>query len=93
MAVAAGLAYYVARDGNGFDWPVFAATVTRLDWGWLGLALTAAYGTYAIRTLRWAVLLEPLRPHPRMGKLLSATIIGFSAVTWLRPASPCSRSR
>jgi len=87
VAVAAGLAYYVARDGNGFDWPVFAATVTRLDWGWLGLALTAAYGTYAIRTLRWAVLLEPLRPHPRMGKLLSATIIGFSAVTALgRPA-------
>jgi hypothetical protein len=50
VAVAAGLAYYVARDGNGFDWPVFAATVTRLDWGWLGLALAAACGTYAIRT-------------------------------------------
>jgi glycosyltransferase 2 family protein len=59
-AVAAGLVYFAARGGgSGFDWPVFVATVTRLDWGWLGLALAAAYGTYVVRALRWAVPIEP----------------------------------
>ena len=77
----AGAGFYAMSQGKGFEWPVFAATVSRLDWGWLGLALAASYGTYVVRALRWTVLIEPLVPHPRVGRLLSATIIGFSAVT------------
>jgi hypothetical protein len=86
LAVAAGAVVY-ATEGNGFNWRVFAETVSGLDTGWLALSIVAAYSTYVVRALRWAVLIEPLRPHPRFGKLLSATIIGFSAVTALgRPA-------
>ena len=38
-------------------------------------------GTYAGRALRWAVFLKPLKPHPSFRNLLSATVIGFTAIT------------
>ena len=31
--------------------------------------------------MRWAVFLKPLKPHPSMRNLLSATVIGFTAIT------------
>src|SRR5579863_4065386 len=68
---------------SGFRWSVFVATLEGVQWPWLlaaaGLSLTTYYG----RALRWAVLLKPLRPRPDMRKLLSATVIGFTAVTLL----------
>jgi uncharacterized protein (TIRG00374 family) len=57
--------------------------LARLDWRWLVAAVGFALATYYGRALRWAVLLKPLRPHPNMRKLLSATVIGFTAVTLL----------
>ena len=76
-----------ATHKRGFNWHVFVATVTALDWTWLALSVMFAYSTYVVRALRWAVLLKPLRPHPHFLGLLSATIIGYSAVTALgRPA-------
>ncbi len=68
---------------SGFRWSVFVATLTRLEWPWLLAAVGLALATYYGRALRWAVLLKPLRPHPNMWKLVSATVIGFSAVTLL----------
>jgi len=68
---------------QGFHWSVFAATLSRLDWVWLTAALALALATYFGRALRWAVLLKPLQPHPNMWKLISATVIGFTAVTLL----------
>jgi hypothetical protein len=88
---AAGAVFFAVGQERGFDRTVFLATVAALDWGWLAVAVAAAYGTYVIRALRWAVLIEPLRPHPRMGKLLSATIIGYSAVTALGRAAEMVR--
>jgi hypothetical protein len=37
--------------------------------------------TYPGRALRWAVFLKPLKPHPSLRNLLSATIVGFTAIT------------
>ena len=37
--------------------------------------------TYAVRAWRWAVFLKPLKPHPSRWNLLSATLIGFTAIT------------
>ena len=37
--------------------------------------------TYSGRALRWAVFLKPLKPHPSMRNLMSATIVGFTAIT------------
>jgi hypothetical protein len=63
-----------------FDWALFVATFSRLQWGWLPPACLLAYATYYGRALRWAVFLKPLRPHPGRWNLMKATIIGFTAV-------------
>jgi len=68
---------------SGFRWPVFVATLTRLDWRWLLAAAGFGLATYYVRALRWAVLLKPVQPHPNRKRLLSATVIGFTAITLL----------
>jgi len=68
---------------SGFRWPVFVATLTRLDWPWLLAATGFALVTYYVRALRWAVLLKPVQPYPNIGRLISATVIGFTAITLL----------
>ena len=80
------IALYLLRSElrkSGFHWSVFVATLARLDWPWLLAAVALALATYYGRALRWSVLLKPLRPHPNMWKLVSATAIGFTAVTLL----------
>ena len=66
---------------HGFDWNLAATSLSRLRWGWLLLSLVPIFGTYYGRALRWAVFLKPLKPHPSIANLLSATIIGFTAIT------------
>jgi len=85
---AAAIALFVAQTrGKGFEWQVFLATAQGVDLGWLGLSVAFSYSTYVVRALRWAVLLQPLCSRPPFRKLLSATVIGYSAVTALgRPA-------
>src|SRR5437867_5726582 len=68
---------------SGFRWPVFVATLTRLDWPWLLAATGLAPATYYVRAPRWAVLLKPVQPYPNIGRLISATAIGFTAITLL----------
>ena len=68
---------------RGFRWSVFVSTLEYLQWPWLLAAVGLALTTYLGRALRWAVLLKPLRPRPNMRKLISATVIGFTAVTLL----------
>ena len=66
---------------HGFDWNLAATSLSRLRWGWLLLSLVPIFGTYYGRALRWAVFLKPLKPHPSIANLLSATIVGFTAIT------------
>jgi glycosyltransferase 2 family protein len=66
---------------RAFDWRLAAGSFGRLDWNWLLLSVIPIFGTYYGRALRWAVFLKPLRPKPAIWKLVSATVIGFTAVT------------
>jgi uncharacterized protein (TIRG00374 family) len=68
-------------EGRAFDWQMALGSFQRLRWGWIALSFIPIFGTYYGRALRWAVFLRPLRPHPAMGGLLSATILGFTAIT------------
>lgn len=47
------------------------------------LAVGFAYSTYWGRALRWAVFLKPLKPKPSIRNLVSATLVGFTAITLL----------
>jgi|SRR5579872_2584866 len=66
---------------NAFDWRLALASLARLRWSWIVLALIPIAGTYYWRALRWAVMIKPIKPRPSIGNLLSATVIGFTAIT------------
>ena len=80
---AALLWVFLARSSRAFDFAAFFATFGRLDPWWLAASLGFSYSTYVVRGYRWAVLLRPLRPHPRIGALIAANVIGFTAVVVL----------
>jgi hypothetical protein len=52
-----------------------------VQWWWVAISLIPSFGTYWGRALRWAVFLKPLKPNPSMRNLLSATVVGFTAIT------------
>src|SRR5258706_2895650 len=83
VAVAILIALWFRGRGPAFDWAVFAAAFSGLDWSWLALAFVLSYATYFGRALRWAVFLRPLRARPRIWNLVKATIIGFTALILL----------
>lgn len=81
ILLALGLLY--ARWGRDFQWNVFAASFLQLNWRWLAVSIVLGLLTYYGRALRWAVMLKPLRTHPSIWNLFSATAIGFTAVVLL----------
>jgi len=72
---------HVRLAARGFDWALAGAGLMRLRWIWLLTSLVPIAGTYAVRALRWAVFLKPLKARPSLSNLLSATVIGFTAIT------------
>ena len=83
LAAVAGLAAPDPARSKlpSFDWKLAASTFAHIHWHWVALSLVPIFGTYWGRALRWAVFLKPLKPHPSMRNLLSATVIGFTAIT------------
>jgi uncharacterized protein (TIRG00374 family) len=82
--VAAGLiVWFLATQiaSRTFDWRLAGRTFAHVRWSWAVLSLVPIFGTYYGRALRWAVFLRPLKPHPSIRNLLSATIVGFTAIT------------
>jgi len=83
LLVLGGALYYSIRtnpDWREFDPEAFYQTLRGLDWRWLAMAAGSIYTTYFLRALRWRVLIRPLKPHPSIWGLVSATIIGFGAL-------------
>ena len=70
LALAAAWLVYSSGRDQAFDWRLFRDTVAALDWVWLASGFAAAFGTYLVRALRWAVLLEPVKAHPSLRQLL-----------------------
>ena len=82
LVIAALVWFLYARlSERGFDWALIRASISQIRWNWLLLALVPIFGTYYGRAMRWAVFLKPLKPHPSIPNLLSATVIGFTAIT------------
>jgi uncharacterized protein (TIRG00374 family) len=83
--LAAGLAVWLfSRNGFGhpiFDWGLARQSIAGIHWSWVAISLIPMLGTYLGRALRWRVFLRPLKPHPSIRNLLSATVIGFTAIT------------
>lgn len=81
VAVAAVLVWGARKiDTRGFDWRLAAASAAHLHWGWLAASCAFIAATYYGRALRWAVFLKPLKAHPSISNLFSATVIGFTAI-------------
>ncbi|MBS1857853.1 MAG: flippase-like domain-containing protein [Acidobacteria bacterium] len=83
LAAAALLAWLFSTSlaARLFDWELALGTFTRLRWSWICLSFIPIFGTYYGRALRWAVFLKPLKPQPSIPRLLSATVVGFTAIT------------
>jgi hypothetical protein len=80
VAAVVACAYRLWFAAGAFDWRLFFATAGKLRWGWVVASLVPAAGTYFGRALRWAVFLKPLKPRPSFRNLLSATVVGFTAL-------------
>jgi uncharacterized protein (TIRG00374 family) len=89
-ALAAALIIFRWRNAR-FEWKIFFATLTAVDWRWLTAAIVLLLASYVVRALRWGVMLRPLRPHPSVWGLVSATLIGFTAVVLLGRAGELVR--
>lgn len=86
------MAWFAIRvRGLSFDPELFFATFRRADLTWLAISLALMLVSYYGRVVRWAVMLEPLRPHPSHWNLFTATAIGFSAVILLGRAGELVR--
>jgi uncharacterized protein (TIRG00374 family) len=81
IVAALGWFLYSQLRAQGFDWRLAIQSFLRLRPRWLLISLAPIWGTYLVRALRWAVFLKPVKPHPSLRNLLSATIIGFTAIT------------
>ena len=83
MLVAALGVWWIRRTlaAQGFDWHLAARSFAGLRWSWLAVSLVPIFATYYWRALRWAVMLKPIKAHPSVVNLLSATVIGFTAIT------------
>jgi uncharacterized membrane protein YbhN (UPF0104 family) len=80
VAAIAACVYRLWFAAGAFDWRLFLATTGKLRWGWVAVSLAPMAGTYCGRALRWAVFLKPLKPRPSFRNLLSATVVGFTAI-------------
>ena len=81
LAALAGWWLWSIARRQGFHWRAFLDAFAGLHGQWLLAAAVCAICTYWIRALRWAVLIRPVRAHPRLRNLFTATVIGFTAVT------------
>ena len=76
------------RDKIHFDFRVFGAQLALADWRKIAFALGCIYLCYAIRSVRWALLLRHNKIVP-LFSLLGTQVIGFTAVALIgRVADP-----
>jgi hypothetical protein len=82
LLVAVGVGGYLFSQRGGFRWQDFLATFTQIHGGWFAVANLFILATYVGRVIRWQVLIRHDRPHAAFGPMLSATLIGFTAVVF-----------
>jgi hypothetical protein len=72
-----------------FQWKLFSDTLASLDGRWIFGGVSLSLLSYFGRAARWKVMMLPA--HSRLGRLVSATLIGFSAVVLLGRAGELVR--
>jgi uncharacterized protein (TIRG00374 family) len=81
LLALAGLGLLAFRwRAAGFDWSAFVTVLHNADGRWLAASLFFIFATYALRVLRWEIMLRPFRPHSNFWAIFAATCIGFTAV-------------
>lgn len=84
LATAAALTWFISRAAeSGFDLRQVWGVLLQTHPPYLFAAVVISLLCYWVRAIRWAVLVEPLRPNPCRYKMFSATAIGFTATTLL----------
>ncbi len=81
LLAALGWYFYPQWRAWEFDWRLVARSFLGVRVPWLLASLVPIAGAYVVRAFRWAVFMRPVKPHPSLRNLLSATIIGFTAIT------------
>lgn len=78
--IAAAVFLYTRLGESGFAWERFVAVLRELRLEWLAGALLLILSAYAIRAVRWRIMIRPLAPHASTWQLITTTFIGFTAV-------------
>ncbi|HTP86928.1 MAG TPA: lysylphosphatidylglycerol synthase transmembrane domain-containing protein [Bryobacteraceae bacterium] len=90
LATIVGIALWRWRDSS-FHWNEFAQAFRGLDVIWLTWSIALVLVSHYGRALRWEVMLRPVRPGASIMGLLSATLIGFTAIVILGRAGELVR--
>jgi uncharacterized protein (TIRG00374 family) len=67
----------------GISWSELKTVLKEIDLLWVGLAAALLLGEFALRALRWKILLRPLGLPVELKDLFTATVIGAAANTLL----------
>ena len=82
LLLAAAFAYVLRTNPawRRFNFSEFVESVRHVRISYLLLAVGTMFATYAVRALRWKVLLRPVSPDAGFLRIFSATLIGFGAI-------------
>jgi len=90
--VAAAAAWGYARWRHGGIRPgQIISAFAGLQWGWVAASSSLALMTYLVRSLRWRVMMTPVKREASLWNLFVATAIGFTAVLLLGRAGEVVR--
>jgi len=89
-AIALAAVVFVARRKIHFDWGVFLQQLKLADWRNIGIGLGCIYVGYALRSMRWALLLRHNKKVP-LFSLIGTQVIGFTAVALIGRVADLAR--
>src|SRR5882762_6031181 len=79
LLVVVAAVVIVFRDRIHFDWTMFWLQIKHASLWHLGAGIVLIYGTYWLRSMRWAVLVAPTK-KVAPGSLVGPMFVGFTAV-------------
>jgi glycosyltransferase 2 family protein len=81
--ILATLFYLQYKHWQSFDWGTFWAQTGRIKKLHVLHAIALIYFAYFLRSVRWKIFLQPVRPNVKMMDLVSPTLIGFTGLALL----------